>query len=41
MEISELHPELHKACQKGDADSKKVIEILAPHMAATLMQGKQ
>ena len=33
--------ELEEACQKGDANSKKVIETLAPHMAATLKQEKQ
>ena len=33
--------ELKEACQKGDEDSKKMIESLAPQMAATLKEGKQ
>jgi len=33
--------ELKEACQKGDDDSKKMIENLAPQMAAMLKEGKQ
>ena len=33
--------ELKEACQKGDNDSKKVIDSLAPQMAATLKEGRQ
>ena len=37
----EFLDELKEACQKGDNDSKKMIDSLAPQMAATLKEGKQ
>ena len=37
----EFLQELKEACQKGNEDSKKMIESLAPQMATTLKEGKQ
>ena len=37
----EFLDEMKEACQKGDNDSRKMIDSLAPQMAATLKEGKQ
>ena len=37
----EFLQELKEACQKGDADSKKMIEGLAPQMATALKEGRK
>ena len=37
----EFLDEMKEACQKGDNDSKTMIDSLAPQMAATLKEGKQ
>ena len=37
----EFLQELKEACQKGDEDSKKMIEGLAPQMATALKKGRQ